>query len=83
MLSVSLRERFELPGTVVKIVEIVTILDHDAADLGDGICGLHAATHRAGVDFTRSPAVGNALSNGNGLSVSLGGERDMYENNPP
>ena len=83
MLSVSLRERYKLPGTVVEIVEIVTNLDRDAADLGYGICGLYAATHRACVDFARSPATRNALGNGSGLGAPLCGKLERLATAKP
>src|SRR4029077_14238197 len=74
ILSLCLPEGFELPGSVIEIVEIIANLHCDAANMGDGVCSLNAASHRAGVDCARLPAAGNSLGNRNGLRTSLIGE---------
>src|SRR4029077_2227960 len=39
-LSLCLPEGFELPGSVIEIVEIIANLHCDAANMGDGVCSL-------------------------------------------
>ena len=74
ILSFCLSEGFALPGSVIEIVEVIANLHGDAADFGNGLCGLHAASYRTCVDCAGLPAARNALGNGNGLCTSLSGE---------
>src|SRR5215469_13980519 len=83
IVSLCLLESFELPGSVIEIVEVIANLHRDAVDFGNCLCGLHATSHRTRVDCEGLPAAGDALGNGNGLCTSLGGEFERLATSKP